>query len=531
MSQARDGRADLVLGQDDMGIKSNPNLPDEPVAPRIVRDIPIGTGESGWRTETDAMGETRVPAEHYWGAQTQRSLIHFPIGDDRLPKEVFRALAVVKKAASQVHAAAGRLPGWKAEAIGRAADEIIEGKLDREFPLRVFQSGSGTHSNMNVNEVISNRAIQLLGGKLGSKSPIHPNDDVNMAQSSNDAFLTAMHIAAVIEIERHLLPRAEALARAIEAKAEAWIGVVKIGRTHLQDAIPLTVGQEWSGYAAQIRDALENVRTAVTGLARLAAGGTAVGTGLNAPPGFDHEMARAIARLTGFPFVTAPNKFAALASLDAMVAASAALKGLAVALLKIANDMRWLASGPRCGLGELILPENEPGSSIMPGKVNPSQCEAMVMVCIQVMGEDSAVSFAGSQGHFELNAMRPIVIDNFLHSARILADGCETFRLFSVEGTELNRDRIAEYVNRSLMLVTALSPVIGHDKASAIAHKAFSENIPLREAAISSGAVTAEQFDRIVDPTAMAGPRRPEESPGTEKRGKARGRSGSKKGG
>jgi len=484
--------------------KNNSPHVDDGQTPAIVRDLPVGTGESGWRRETDAMGEIRVPADHYWGAQTQRSLIHFPIGDDRLPKEVFRALATVKKAAAQIHAAAGRLPAWKADAIGRAADEIIEGKLDGEFPLRVFQSGSGTHSNMNVNEVISNRAIQLLGGKLGGKSPVHPNDDVNMAQSSNDAFLTAMHIAAVIEVERHLLPSAEALARAIEAKAEAWREVVKVGRTHLQDAVPLTVGQEWSGYAAQIRDALENVRIAVNGLCRLAAGGTAVGTGLNAPPDFDHEMAEAIAKLTGLPFVTAPNKFAAQASLDGMVAASAALRGLAIALMKIANDMSWLASGPRCGLGELVLPANEPGSSIMPGKVNPSQCEAMVMVCIQVMGEDSAVSFAGSQGHFELNTMRPIVINNFLHSARILADGCETFRLFSVEGTELNRDRIAEYVNRSLMLVTALGPVIGYDKASAIAHKALSENITLRQAAISSGAVTAEQFDRIVDPKAMA---------------------------
>src|SRR6185437_838741 len=338
--------------------------------------------------------------------------------------------------AALVNAAAGRLPGWKAEAIVRAADEAIAGKLDDHFPLFVWQTGSGTQSNMNVNEVLANRAIQLLGGVIGSKSPVHPNDDVNMGQSSNDTFPAAMHVAAVLEVEERLLPHAEALSAAIEAKADEWRCVVKIGRTHLEDAVPLTVGQEWSGYARQIRDALARVRASEQGLHELAAGGTAVGTGLKAPAGFSRAIAAKLAELTGRPFVTAPNKFAAQGSLDAMVAATAALRGLAVALMKIANDMRWLASGPRCGLGELVLPANEPGSSIMPGKVNPTQCEAMVIVCIQVIGEDNAVAFAGSQGNFELNTLRPLVINNFLHSARILGDACASLRHFSVEGTQ-----------------------------------------------------------------------------------------------
>jgi fumarate hydratase class II len=357
---------------------------------------------------------------------------------------------------------------------------------------------------MNVNEVISNRAIQLLGGKLGSKQPVHPNDDVNMAQSSNDTFPTAMHIAALLELEGHLIPAVDALAGAIEAKANQWKDVVKIGRTHLEDAVPLTVGNEWSGWAAQLRDALEGVRRTMAGLSRLAAGGTAVGTGLNAPPGFGEQIAEKLAELTGLRLETAPNKFAAQGSLDAMVAAMAALRGLAVALMKIANDMRWLASGPRCGLEELVLPSNEPGSSIMPGKVNPTQCEAMVMICIQVIGEDNAVAVAGSQGNFELNAMRPIIINDFLHAARILADGCEKFRVFSVEGTELNRPHIAELVDRSLMLVTALSPVIGYDKASAIAHRALDEGSTLKEAALKSGWIDERTFDEVVDPRKMA---------------------------
>jgi fumarate hydratase class II len=471
----------------------------------ILHDIPIGIDATGQRHETDAMGGIDVPADRYWGAQTQRSLIHFCIGDDRLPKRVYHAYGYVKKAAALVNTAAGRLPPWKADAIARAADEAITGKLDEHFPLYVWQTGSGTQSNMNVNEVLSNRAIQLLGGSIGSKSPVHPNDDVNMGQSSNDTFPTAMHIAAVLELEERLLPHAEALATAIEAKAEEWRDIVKIGRTHLQDAVPLTVGQEWSGYAHQIRDALARIRASEAGLFELAAGGTAVGTGLNAPPHFSREIASTIAQLTGYPFATAPNKFAAQGSLDTMVAAMAALRGLAVALMKIANDMRWLASGPRCGLGEILLPENEPGSSIMPGKVNPTQCEAMMMVCIQVIGEDNAVAVAGSQGNFELNTMRPIIINNFLHSARVLGDACNKLQRFSVEGTRLNRTRIDEMLGRSLMLVTALSPVIGYDQAAAIAHKAHDEDLTLKEAALQSGFIDEKQFDEIVDPKKMVG--------------------------
>src|SRR5580693_412104 len=376
-------------------------------APRIL-DLPIGLTRTGTRRETDSMGAVDVPADRYWGAQTQRSLIHFSIGDDRMPKAVYHAYGYVKKAAAHVNGQAGRLPAWKADLIAKVADEVIAGKLDGNFPLYVWQTGSGTQSNMNVNEVISNRAIQLAGGLVGTKTPVHPNDHVNLSQSSNDSFPTAMHIAGVLEIERYLLPRVTALAAAIEEKAEAWKSIIKIGRTHLQDAVPLTVGQEWSGYACQVRDAIALIKASMPGLYQLAAGGTAVGTGLNAPAGFDIAIAAEIASLTGLPFVTAPNKFAAQASSDGVVAAHAALRGLAVALIKIANDMRWLGSGPRCGLSELLLPENEPGSSIMPGKVNPTQCEAMVMVCIQVIGEDNAVAFAGSQGNFELNAMRPI---------------------------------------------------------------------------------------------------------------------------
>ena len=451
------------------------------------------------------MGSMMVPADRYWGAQTQRSLQHFSIGDDRMPKPVYRAYGYVKKAAAIVNAKAGRLPDLKMKAIVAAAEEAISGKLDDHFPLYVWQTGSGTQSNMNVNEVLSNRAIQLLGGVLGSKSPVHPNDDVNMGQSSNDTFPTAMHIATVLEMNSVLIPQVEALVQALDAKAQAWMGVVKTGRTHLQDATPLTVGQEWSGYRCQVQDALAGIEASKAGLYRLAAGGTAVGTGLNAPQGFGQEIAAEIATLTGLPFVTAPNKFAAQGSLDAMVVAMGAVRVLAVALMKIANDMRWLASGPRCGLGELVLPANEPGSSIMPGKVNPTQCEAMVMVCIQVLSEDSAVAFAGSQGNFELNAMRPIIINNALHSIRILGDACEKFRIYSVEGTELNRKRIDAMVDQSLMLVTALSPVIGYDKASKIAHMANDEGTTLREAAIKSGFVDAAKFDEIVAPSKMVG--------------------------
>jgi fumarate hydratase, class II len=377
--------------------------------------------------------------------------------------------------------------------------------LDAHFPLYVWQTGSGTQSNMNLNEVISNRAIQLLGGRIGSKAPVHPNDDVNMCQSSNDTFPSAMHVATIQMFDDLLLPQIDALAQAIEDKAQGWMDVVKIGRTHLEDAVPLTVGQEWSGYAHQLRDSIRDIEASKRGLYELAAGGTAVGTGITAPRGFSEAIAARVAELTGKPFITAPNKFAAQGSLDAMTRASAALRGLAVALMKIANDMRWLASGPRCGLGELLLPDNEPGSSIMPGKVNPTQCEAIVMICIQVIGEDNAVAFAGSQGNFELNTMRPIIINNVLHCARILADGSEKFRLHSVDGTRLNEKRISQYVSESVMLVTALSPVIGYDKASEIAHTAMAEDLTLREAAVRSGAVSEADFDRLVDPKTLVG--------------------------
>ncbi len=470
-----------------------------------LQDLPIGIDAQGERTETDSMGSVKVPADRYWGAQTQRSLIHFSIGNDRMPKEVYHAYGLVKKAAALVNQADGRLPDWKAAAIVHAADEAIAGKLDEDFPLYVWQTGSGTQSNMNINEVVSNRAIQLLGGELGSKAPVHPNDDVNMGQSSNDTFPTAMNVAAVKELDDHLLPQLDALAKCIEVKSADWQDVVKIGRTHLEDAVPLTVGQEWSGYAHQIRDAMADVRHARAGLMELAIGGTAVGTGLNAPPGFSVKVAAKIAELTGQPYVTAPNKFAAQGSLDAMVRANASLRGVAVALMKIANDMRWLASGPRCGFGELLLPENEPGSSIMPGKVNPTQCEAIVMIAIQVIGDDNAAAIAGSQGNFELNAMRPIIINNFLHSARILADGSEKFRLYSVEGTKLNEKRIAKYVEESVMLVTALSPVIGYDKASKIAHMAMDDDLTLKQAAVKSGDISEKQFDEVVDARKMVG--------------------------
>jgi fumarate hydratase, class II len=470
-----------------------------------LRDLPIGISATGVRTETDSMGSIEVAADRYWGAQTQRSLVHFSIGEDRMPVAVCRAYGIVKKAAALVNGAEGRLADWKLQAMLRACDEVIEGRLDEHFPLFVWQTGSGTQSNMNVNEVVSNRAIQLLGGTIGSKQPVHPNDDVNMGMSSNDSFPTAMHVATVEALDDQLLPQLGALAATIERKAEGWMEVVKIGRTHLEDAVPLTVGQEWSGYAHQLREAIAEIGRTREWLMELAIGGTAVGTGLTAPPGFSVKVAERIAALTGKPFRTAPNKFAAQGSLDAMVRISGALRNAAVALMKIANDMRWLASGPRCGFGELLLPENEPGSSIMPGKVNPTQCEAIVMIAIQVIAEDNAVAFAGSQGNFELNAMRPIIINNVLHSIRILADGCEKFRVFSVEGTELNEKRIAQHVTESVMLVTALSPVIGYDKASAIAHEAMEHDLTLREAALRSGEVTEEQFDQAVDARKMVG--------------------------
>ncbi|WP_263382055.1 class II fumarate hydratase [Granulicella arctica] len=458
-----------------------------------------------WRIEFDSTGQVKVPADRLWGAQTQRSLIHFSIGNDHMPVEVYHAYGYVKKAAAIVNERLGRLPKEKADLIVKSASEVIAGKLDENFPLFVWQTGSGTQSNMNVNEVISNRSIQMVNGTLGAQEPVHPNDHVNMSQSSNDTFPTAMHIAAVMEIKDTLLPKATALLTAIENKANQWQHIVKIGRTHLEDATPLTVGQEWSGYAVQIRYALRRVEASLAGLYQLAAGGTAVGTGINAPERFGEEIAKEISELTGHPFITAPNKFEAQGSLDGIVAAHAALRGLAVSLMKIANDIRWLASGPRCGIAELNLPANEPGSSIMPGKVNPTQCEAIVMICIQVIGDDTAVAFAGSQGNFELNAMRPIIINNFLHSARILADGCEKFRIFSIEGTEVNEKRVAGYVQSSLMLVTALSPVIGYDNASKIAHTAQDDGSTLREAAIKTGLIDAKKFDEVVNPQKMVG--------------------------
>jgi fumarate hydratase class II len=470
-----------------------------------VRDVPIGIDAKGTRTEADSLGKVDVPADRYWGAQTQRSLLHFDIGDDRMPKEVYHAYGYVKKAAAIVNARAGRLPDWKAQLIERVADEVIAGELDSEFPLYVWQTGSGTQSNMNVNEVISNRAIQLVGGELGSKTPVHPNDDVNMGQSSNDTFPTAMHIAAVTAIDQRLLPALTGLHDAIAGKSRQWADVVKIGRTHLEDATPLTVGQEWSGYAAQLQDSVVHLTSTMAGLYRLAMGGTAVGTGLNAPPGFGTDAARVIAQLTRWPYVTAPNKFAAQGSLDALVRTSAALRGIAVTLFKFANDLRWLGSGPRTGLHELDLPANEPGSSIMPGKVNPTQAEATLMVCIQVIGSDTAVAMAGSEGNFELNAFRPIVISNVLHSVRILADMTDHLRRFLVEGVRLNEERLRGNVDRSVMMVTALSPVIGYDKASEIAHFAIDHDLTLKDAALQRG-VDEELYDRIVVPANMTRP-------------------------
>jgi fumarate hydratase class II len=457
------------------------------------------------RLESDSMGTVEVPAEHYWGAQTQRSLIHFSIGDDRMPKAIDHAYGYIKKAAAIVNLAEGRISKDKADLIISVSDEIISGKLDDEFPLYVWQTGSGTQTNMNVNEVISNRAIQLTGGAMGTKDPIHPNDHVNLSQSSNDTFPAAMHIATLMEFTNHLIPEVEKLIQSIKSKAFEWAHVIKIGRTHLQDAVPLTVGQEWSGYAVQLEDAIEIIKTSMKGLYKLAIGGTAVGTGLNAPENFGEKIALEISRLTGYPFITAPNKFAAQASLDAMVNSSSGLRLLAVALMKIANDLRWLGSGPRAGIHELILPENEPGSSIMPGKVNPTQEEAMVMVCIQVMGNDSAVGIAGSQGNFELNAMRPIITKNVLHSSQILGDACDKLRMHSIDGIALDKERIEKYVNESLMLVTALTSVIGYDKASSIAHKAFKENLTLREAIISTGYVSPQEYDKIINPSKMVG--------------------------
>ncbi|HEV8428377.1 MAG TPA: class II fumarate hydratase [Pyrinomonadaceae bacterium] len=457
------------------------------------------------RIETDSMGAIEVSADRYWGAQTQRSLHHFNIGDDRMPREMIRAFGILKKAAALVNEELGKLPHDKAKLIVQACDEVIEGKLDAHFPLRVWQTGSGTQTNMNANEVISNRAIELAGGVMGSKQPIHPNDDVNMSQSSNDTFPTAMYIAAAEQLNK-LIPRVQELHDAIDAKAKEFAGVVKIGRTHLQDATPLTVDQEMGGWASLVGRDIERLKAAMPGLLDLAIGGTAVGTGLNSHPEFGERAARKIAELTGLPFTSHANKFAALSAHDELVYASGALKTLAASCMKIANDVRWLASGPRSGLGELILPENEPGSSIMPGKVNPTQSEALTMVAVQVFGNDLATSFGGSQGNFELNVYKPVMIHNLLHSVRLLHDAIGSFVEFCISGIQLNREQIDKHLKRSLMLVTALNPHIGYDKAAQVAKNAHKKNISLRQSAVELGYLTEEQFDKLVIPEDMTHP-------------------------
>ncbi len=458
------------------------------------------------RTESDSMGKMEVPADRYYGAQTARSLIHFAIGKDTMPAELISAFGVLKKAAALVNQDLGKLPAEKSRLIVQAADEVIAGKLHDHFPLRIWQTGSGTQTNMNVNEVISNRAIEISGGVMGSKKPIHPNDDVNMSQSSNDAFPTAMHVAAATETARTLLPAVKNLRNALDAKAKEFAGIVKIGRTHLQDATPLTVGQEFSGWVSLLDRDEERLNSALAGLYDLAIGGTAVGTGLNAHPEFAERAARKISELTGLPFRSHPNKFAALSAHDEIVFASGALKTLAASLMKIANDIRWLASGPRCGLGELILPENEPGSSIMPGKVNPTQCEALTMVAAQVMGNDAAIGFAGSQGNFELNVFKPVMIFNYLHSVELLAGACNSFVDHCAHGIAVNREQIDHYVKTSLMLVTALAPTIGYDNAAKVAHTAHHENSSLRAAAIKLGFISGEEFDALVRAEDMTHP-------------------------
>jgi fumarate hydratase class II len=451
------------------------------------------------------MGPIEVPADRYYGAQTARSLIHFNIGHDTMSRELIRAFGILKKASAEVNRDLGKLPPDKAKLVIQAADEVIAGKLDDHFPLRVWQTGSGTQTNMNANEVIANRAIELAGGKLGSKDLIHPNDTVNMSQSSNDTFPTAMHIAAAEEWTHRLIPMVKKLRDALQAKAAEFRDIVKIGRTHLMDAVPLTLGQEFSGYVAQLDHGLKFLHDALPPMYELALGGTAVGTGLNAPPGFAERAAAKIAELTGLPFVSAPNKFAALASHDALVLASGVLKTLATSLMKIANDIRWLGSGPRCGMGELVLPENEPGSSIMPGKVNPTQSEAMTMVCVQVIGNDTAITLAGAQGNFELNVFKPVIIHNLLHSIRLLAHACRSFTDHCVVGIEPNREQIQRHLTNSLMLVTALNPRIGYDKAAKVAKKAHAEGKTLREACVELGFLSGEEFDKIVRPEAMVG--------------------------
>ena len=458
------------------------------------------------RTESDSMGEIDVPGEHYWGAQTERSRHFFAIGHETMPPALIRAFGVLKLASAQVNLELGKLDADKAALIEGAAMEVIDGTLMGEFPLRVWQTGSGTQTNMNVNEVISNRAIEMAGGVLGTKKPVHPNDDVNMSQSSNDTFPTAMHIAAVAEITDRLVPAVRGLRDALDIKARAYERVIKIGRTHLMDAVPLTLGQEFSGYVAQLDADLARVAVVLEGLYELAAGGTAVGTGLNTHPEFGERVAHKIAMITAKPFVTAPNKFAALAAHDALVFAHGALKTLAASLFKIADDLRWLGSGPRSGLGELNLPENEPGSSIMPGKVNPTQCEAMIMVAIQVFANDTAVGIAGSRGNLELNVCKPVMIFNFLNSVDLLSDTCVSFTKYCVEGLAPNYEQIQHHLDNSLMLVTALAPIIGYDRSAEVAKKAHHERMTLREASIALGYLSAEEFDRAVVPGDMTHP-------------------------
>ena len=459
------------------------------------------------RVETDSMGNISVPQDRYYGAQTARSLHYFNIGKDQMPKEVIWAMAILKKAAVLTNHELGKLDPEKLQWITKAADEIIEGKFQDHFPLKVWQTGSGTQTNMNVNEVIANRAIELAGGVLGSKKPVHPNDDVNMSQSSNDTFPTAMSIAAAKNLKHHLLPHLIELRDTLEVKSQQFTSLIKSGRTHLMDATPITLGQEFSGYVAQLSADLTRIQNALPDLYQLAIGGTAVGTGLNTHPQFAEKVSAKIAELTGLPFQSASNKFAELAAHDALVMASGALKTLAVSLMKLANDIRWMGSGPRCGLNELHLPENEPGSSIMPGKVNPTQCEAMTMVCVQVLGNDVTIGLAGSQGNFELNVFKPVIIYNFLHSAGLLGDACRSFNEYCLKDIQPNEERLNYYMKNSLMLVTALSPSIGYDKAAKVAHLAHVENLTLKEACLKLGYLKAEEFDQLVKPEKMLGPK------------------------
>lgn len=457
------------------------------------------------RIEKDTMGTIEVPGEKYWGAQTQRSKQNFKIGGQKMPKEIIQAFGILKKAAALTNMECGVLPKDKADVIAQVCDEIVEGKLDEHFPLVVWQTGSGTQSNMNVNEVVSNRAIEILGGEMGSKTPIHPNDDVNKSQSSNDTFPTAMHIAAYKKLVEHTLPKLEALQSAFEKKSKEFMKVVKIGRTHLMDATPLTLGQEFSGYASQLQHGIRAIKNTLPHLSELALGGTAVGTGINTPPGFADKVAQKIAEMTGHPFVSAENKYESLAAHDAVVEASGALKTVAASLMKIANDIRLLASGPRCGIGEINIPANEPGSSIMPGKVNPTQAEAMTLVCAQVAGNDVAINIGGMTGHFELNVFKPMMIYNLLMSAQLIGDTCESFNKNCVAGITPNYQRIKQNLDNSLMLVTALNPYIGYDKAAKVAKKALQEGLTLREAVVSLGYLSDEEFTKYVVPENMVG--------------------------